>query len=125
MWITRHTKYTVCIRSNGAQNNIRARRAGMPSLLSRGTASLLDLKDQEATAGGLWCPHFYTHNAACDRMRSLASVQRGTARKNSHDQMCVVTSCLGRAVHVLIEELSLPRGGFSSSSCVRIPLRTE
>lgn len=103
MWITRHTKYTVCIRSNGAQNDIRALRACMPAVvLSRGTASLLDLKDQEATAGGLWCPHFYTHNAARDQMRSLASVQRGTGRKNSHDQMCGVTSCPGRAVHAMM-----------------------
>lgn len=26
--------------------------------LSRGTATLLEFKDQEATAGGLWFPHF-------------------------------------------------------------------
>lgn len=53
------TNYTVCILSNRESNNSGALQASVPNVrFSCGTASLLKFKDQKATAGGLWCPHF-------------------------------------------------------------------
>ncbi len=42
--------------------------------LSRGTAALLEFKDQEATAGDLWCPHLTPTKAAEDQMKRFGSV---------------------------------------------------
>lgn len=63
MWIT-DTQNTlfVCILSN---KSTKQQQCVLTVTLSRGSAPLLQFKDQEATAGGLWCPRFLRpHDAA-------------------------------------------------------------
>lgn len=68
----------------------------MPAVaLSRGTAALLEFKDQEATAGGLRCPHF-TPMMPQKIKTGDSAVFNMPLEINSHDQMHVVTSSLFR-----------------------------